>query len=393
MNNTQPETTNETTNPEIPKKKMKRWQKVLLIVLISILGLMLTLAIVFYAVFSHYYNKMNIISLDELEKNESIISVPDETDYPEEGGTSYITQTVTDENGNQLPPITIPVTVPPVTDDPQVEQDNNDKIDQNINNNQLIKVDDNVKNILLIGTDGRTVNERGRSDTMILLTINENNGQIVMTSFMRDIYLHIPEIDSYNRINAAYSSGGISLLIKTIRENFKLQIDRYVRVNFVAFEYIVDTMGGVDINLTQEEINFIGMSGKAEPGVVHLNGAQALKYCRCRYVRKGNLTGDFARTARQREFLTIMSEKLRGQSFFELTELLDIFLPHVTTNLTQGEMLSLLTNVPTYLNYDIVSARLPVDGSWKYATIRRMSVLSVNFDKNIEELKRLINGG
>lgn len=383
-----------TTDTASTKKKMKKWQKVLLIVLLSILGLMLVSAIALYALFSHYYNKLDYVPLDD--HNETIVyDILDETDPPEETDPPIvITQTVTDDQGNELPPITVTVTAaPPVTEDPKVEQDTNKEIDNNVtSSSSLIKVDKNVRNILLVGTDGRTPQDRGRSDSMILLTINENTGKITMTSFMRDIYLYIPTVGSYNRINAAYAHGGVPLLLDTIKRNFKLEIDEYVRINFSSFEYIVDTLGGVDITLTQEEINYLGLEGKAEPGKVHLNGAQALSYCRCRHVKKGNLSGDFARTARQREFLTIMTDKLRNMSVKEMTELLDVFLPYVTTNLTQGDILGLLANAPKYLGYTIESQRIPVDGSWKNAKIRGMSVLSINFDKNIKALEKIMSG-
>lgn len=379
------------------KKKMKKWQKVLLIVLLSLLGLMLAAAIALYAVFSYYYGKVEYVPLDE--HNETIIyDVFDETDPPEVIETDpprTATQTVTDEQGNQLPPITVtldpPQTTVPVTDDPKVEDDVKQEIDQNVQKeDDKIKVAKNVKNILLIGTDGRTVSDRGRSDTMILLTINENTKKITMTSFMRDIYLYIPTVGKYNRINSSYASGGVPLLLDTIERNFKLEIDQYVRVNFDAFEYIIDTLGGADIELTQEEINFVGLGGKATPGLVHLNGAQALSYCRCRSVPKGDLKYDFARTARQREFLSIMSKKLQGMSIAQMTELLEVFLPHVTTNIKQSEMLSLLTSAPKYLGYKVESARIPIDGSWSNATIRGMSVLRINFDKNIRYLKKIM---
>lgn len=388
-----------TTDSVNTKKKMPRWQKVLLIVLLVILGLMLTAAIALYSVFSHYYGKMEYVPLDD--SNETIIyDIPDETD-PEESEETLapivITQTVTDEQGNDLPPITVtviqPTTTAPVTENPKVEQETNDQIKENVSSNQsTIKVDKKVKNILLVGTDGLTPDSRGRSDTMILLTINENTGKITLTSFMRDIYLYIPEVDTYNRINASYAYGGVPLLVKTIKKNFKLDIDQYVRINFDSFKYIIDTLGGADIELTQEEIDYVGLHGKAEPGIVHLNGAQSLAYCRCRYIPKGNLDGDFGRTARQREFLAVMSEKLSGMSLSQLTELLDVFLPYVTTNMKQSDMLSLLANCPKYLKYDIESLRIPVDGSWKYAKIRKMSVLSIDFKKNIKALEKVMSG-
>lgn len=365
--------------PLKPKKKMKKWMKILLIVLAVILVLLIAASITVYAVFSHYYDKLEYAPLDD--HNESIVhDIEDETDPP-------LTQTVTDAEGNQLPPVTLP----PVTDDPKVEEEVNNSINENISSeDDLIKVGKNVRNILLVGTDGRTTSARGRSDSMILLTVNENTKEITMTSIMRDIYVYIPEVRTNNRINASYAHGGVPLLLETIERNFKLEIDQYVRVNFNSFKYIIDTLGGADIKLSQAEIDYLMLGDDVKPGVVHLNGEQALEYCRCRKVNKGDLSGDFARTARQREFLEIMSQKLKGMSVSDMTKLLDVFLPYVTTNLTKNDMLSLLTNCPKYLTYEIRSERLPIDGSWKNAKISGRSVLSVDFKKNIAFLEEIV---
>lgn len=357
---------------------MKRWQKILLIVLLSILGVMIVSSIAIYALISHYYNKVNYVSLDD--NAETIVySIPEENESPP-------LDTVTDAQGN-IPQS--PDGDSSVTDDLKIEED----IEANKSDDYVMQFGKHIKNILLIGTDGRTDTDRGRSDTMILLSINEKTNQAVLTSFMRDIYLHIPEVNYYNRINAAYAHGGVPLLIKTIRENFKIQIDQYVQIDFTAFQYIIDTLGGVDIELTQAEIDYIGLRGQASPGIVHLNGSQALMYCRCRYVPKGNLDGDFARTERQREFLAIMSEKLKGLSLAKLNELLDLFLPQVTTNLQKSDLISLMSSSLKYLDYEFVGVCLPVDGTWKYQKIRQMSVITIDFKKNIEALEKVINGG
>lgn len=357
---------------------MKLWCKILITVVSVILALALIAGVSIFALISHYYNKLNYVPTDE---DNEIIDIVDETD---DWSQQYPNVTGTGTTDPSLPPID------PTPPDQQKEIEDN--IDDNTNHEYVVDFDEDVTNILLVGTDGRTVTARGRSDSMIVLSINRKTKQIVMTSLMRDIYLHIPTIDTYNRINASYSSGGISLLLDTIEENFKLHIDKYVRINFFGFENVINKLGGVDITLTQAEINFVGLQGSAQPGVVHLNGAQTLRYCRCRYVPKGNLGADFARTARQREVLTLLSEKLKKMSFSTVNDLLNEFLPQVATNLTQSEITAMLFNFPTYSKYDIKSYNLPVSGSWKYARIRGMSVLSVDFEKNIKALENYING-
>lgn len=396
------------TNPtpdETPKKQKKKKtpltkSQLALRIILSVLGvlvlLLLTAGIAIYALFSHYYGMMEIV--DPLNTNSPYYSeepiytdIPDETDDPgifTQPPVSSSTQGTGGHPSTGTPttspaPITTapPEVIPPLTNEqPAVPDDD------------LMQFSDKVKNILLIGSDGRTVNERGRSDSMIILSINEETGQIVMTSLMRDIYLHIPVVDKYNRINAAYAYGGVSLLVKTIEENFKIRIDKFVRINFTGFEKVVDTLGGVDVKLNADEIRFVGLEGKAQPGVVHLTGATALKFCRCRYLPRNGLTGDFARTSRQREFLTLVSDKLRTMSIGEINDLLNQFLPEVSTNLTKNELLSMLAKINTYFSYDIKSYSIPISGSWKYASVRGMSVLSIDFKKNYEALEKMIKG-
>lgn len=391
------------TNPtpeEKPKKQKKKKPpltksqlalRIILIVLGVLILLLLTAGITLYALFSHYYSQIKI--MDPFDTNspyyseeEIIWNIPDETDdpndlpYPPATSPSVDPPATGEAPSTGAPDTNIPIVDPPIVDPPASDD------------GYLMQFSDKVKNILLIGTDGRTATERGRSDSMILLTINEETGQIVMTSLMRDIYLHIPVVDTYNRINAAYAYGGVSLLSKTIEENFKIRIDKYVRINFSGFEDVIDILGGVDVQLNADEIKFVGLEGQATPGIVHLTGSTALKFCRCRYLPRNGLSGDFARTARQREFLTLVSDKLRTKSFSEINDLLNRFLPEVATNLTKDELLSMLTKITTYFSYDIKSYSLPISGSWQYATIRGMSVLSVNFKKNYEALEKMING-
>ncbi|MGM9637009.1 MAG: LCP family protein [Eubacteriales bacterium] len=378
-----------------PLKKSQLALRIILIVLGVLILLLLAAGITLYALFSHYYNKIEII--DPFDTNspyyseeEIIWDIPDETDDPNDLFYPPATSPTggNPETGDAPATGEAPTTgTPPVTDTPITIEG-----PPTSDAGYVMQFSDKVQNILLIGTDGRTATERGRSDSMILLTINEETNQIVMTSLMRDIYLHIPVVDTYNRINAAYAYGGVSLLAQTIEENFKIHIDKYVRINFTGFEDVVDILGGVDVQLNADEIKFVGLEGQATPGIVHLTGATALKFCRCRYLPRNGLSGDFARTARQREFLTLISDKLRTKSLFEINDLLNSFLPEVTTNLTKDELLSMLMKITTYFSYDIKSYSLPISGSWQYATIRGMSVLSINFKKNYEALEKMING-
>ena len=291
------------------------------------------------------------------------------------------------------------------SDSPQSEID---ALEQSIlhnlqKNNEDIAYDKDVLNILLIGCDARSRTGPGRSDSMIILSINKKSHKLVMTSLMRDIYLRIPGREN-NRLNAAYAFGGPQLLLKTIKENFQIDIKKYVSVNFFSFVDIIDKLGGVTVDLSDaecrsmngyiHEINYLEgwpvEDGKLYKGGdnIHLNGKQALAYSRVRYV--GN--ADFQRTERQRIVMAQVIKKLRGMSVAELYGILEELLPKVTTNLTKGELFSLLLSAPAVKNYTILENRIPANGTFKYMTIRKMSVLGIDFEKNAELIRSGIYG-
>lgn len=262
--------------------------------------------------------------------------------------------------------------------------------------------EDGVVNILLIGNDSRQNGEDGRSDAMILLSISSKTKTIYMTSLLRDMYVDIPGHDG-NRLNAAYSYGGAELLMKTVEQNLDIPVNRYVLVNFEAFANLVDAVGGVDLELTTGELDYVNgylqeyniLTNRpqgtdnvdaSKPGLVHLNGPQALAYCRIRYIGT-----DFGRTERQRKVLTAIIKKLPS-AIGNVGELMDGLLPNLTTNLTQSECYRLSLMAGKLLTYDIVSDNIPQPGTYKDATIRKMSVLEVDFEANIKYLKEKIYG-
>ena len=117
-----------------------------------------------------------------------------------------------------------------------------------------VLLDDNITNILLIGSDGRTLNERGRSDAMMIATIDEKHKKIKLTSLARDTYVKIPG-KGYEKLNHAYSYGGATLLMETIENNFGVGITSYVNVNFASFIDIIDALGGITINVKSSELS------------------------------------------------------------------------------------------------------------------------------------------
>lgn len=263
--------------------------------------------------------------------------------------------------------------------------------------------EDGVINVLLIGNDSRLAGDDGRSDAMILVSISDKTKTITMTSLLRDMYVEIPGHDG-NRLNAAYSYGGPDLLMQTIEENFDIPVHRYALVNFQAFANLVDAVGGVDLELTNDEVQYVNgylmeynqLEGRdlatdfLDPslsGMIHLNGPQALAYTRNRYIGT-----DFGRTERQRKVLSAVIGKLPGAVLTNSGDLIDGLFPNLTTNLEQGECFSLALNAWKFLGYDMVQQCVPIEGSYSNATIRSMDVLEVDFETNKKFLKTTLYG-
>ena len=260
-----------------------------------------------------------------------------------------------------------------------------------------------VTSVLLIGSDSRTSGTEGRSDAMILITISDRTKTVHMTSLLRDMYVEIPGYEG-NRLNAAYAYGGPELLMETINQNLGTEVYHYAVVNFEAFANLVDAVGGVELELTNEEVQWVnaylneynelrGMPMETDyldtslSGNIHLNGAQALAYCRNRYIGT-----DFARTQRQRNVLSAVMKKLPGALITNPGGLINGLFPNLTTNLTQGECMRLAMMAGKLLTYDIVQDSLPLDGTYSNATIREMSVLQVDFDQNRAYIRKEIYG-
>lgn len=254
-----------------------------------------------------------------------------------------------------------------------------------------VGADPNVLNILLIGIDTRQDTNAGRSDTMIIMSINRNTKQIILTSLMRDCYVAIPGRGN-NRLNAAHAYGGANLLMQTIEVNFGIHIDYFARVNFFSFMDIIDAVGGIDINLTDAELPHVNSASTAQnkiqsAGVNHLNGPQALAYARIRYVGS-----DYARTQRQRTVLQTVASKLRGMGLGELNSFLNVALPKIATNMPQGVLNDLVWSITSILKYNITEFRVPADGTGKSVRISGKSVLSVDIVQNRILLNQIIYG-
>jgi len=253
--------------------------------------------------------------------------------------------------------------------------------------NSEVMADKDVVNILLIGQDRREGESRARSDSMILATINKKKNTIQLTSFMRDLYVQIPGY-SDNRINAAYAFGGMELLNATIETNFGISIDGNIEVDFAGFKTCIDKISGIDLELNAEEVTYLNTnnSWSLTEGMNHLNGEQALAYSRIRYI--GN--SDYERTERQRKVLMTAFSKMKSEDLGTILNLIDEAFPLLTTDITHGELLGYAVNVVSMGVEEIESYRIPVDGTYQAAVIRKMQVLVPDLEANRQFLKETL---
>jgi polyisoprenyl-teichoic acid--peptidoglycan teichoic acid transferase len=245
-----------------------------------------------------------------------------------------------------------------------------------------------IINILLIGQDKRPGEKRARSDSIIIASYNKKDGSLKLISLMRDMYLPIPGY-SDNRINSAYSFGGMALLDKTIENAFGVTIDGNMEVNFEGFTHLIDMLGGLDVTLDKAETAHLNNKNgwQLVPGENHLDGQQTLEYSRIRSV--GN--ADYERTERQR---TVLLNIFSSVSQLELTKkylMLDKMLPYLTTDMKKEEILGYAYTVLTSGVKSTASHRIPEDGTYKPAMIRKMAVLVPNLAKNRALLKSYIS--
>lgn len=254
-----------------------------------------------------------------------------------------------------------------------------------------------IINIVFFGLDGGNKNGYSRSDSIMVVSIDEKKNKLKVTSLMRDMYLPIPG-KGKNRINAAYAFGGPSLAVKTINTNFGLDIKNYVTIDFLGLEKLIDNLGGIKINLTKAEADVLNIqeeqfdytaanqAKKLSHGVQSLNGRQAVAYCRIRYVGHG----DYERTERQRRVLNELLSKLKENGVKKLPETIRTMLPYVKTNLSAGDILKLGIKGIGLKTDSVLQYRLPVDGTYKSQSINGMAVLVPDIDVNRNKLLEFI---
>lgn len=314
-------------------EKKKNWKK---IILIAAAVLAAAFGIVYFA-FQHYYGYSMFVRDDDVELNYELLSADDAILKGYEG-----------------------------------------ELESELDTSQIKKISEEeaagTYNLLLLGVDRRDEDWYGNSDSIILVTVNYDAKKIFLTSFMRDLYAEIPD-RGVMKLNVAHAIGGGPLIVETLENTYGVAIDNYARVDFNSMTDIIDALGGVDIEMSDEEAKSANKSIKEmcklqgkkykknklkSGGKLHLNGIQAVAYSRIRKV--GN--SDYERTERQRKVLTEMIKNAKSLKFREISQLLNQVLPLITHNVDQLTMVKLIAGLPEMMEYEIVTDRVPYDGMY-----------------------------
>ena len=254
-----------------------------------------------------------------------------------------------------------------------------------------VPINEDIINILLLGQDARPGELRSRSDTMMLMSYDRAGNKATLVSLLRDCWVHI-EGHGWNRLNAAYSFGGIGLLINTINDTFHIDVQNYIIVGFNEFEKVIDAFGGLQVNLNKAEAAYINELSadtlEEKDGVQQLNGAQTLIHARNRHAGG---SGDFERTRRQREILLAFYQKLKSEGdLTKFPQLLSFVLGNVQINMDPNEIFTLATEALGNSALQIGQGIMPFDGTWKYANKDGRSVISIDSEKNAQKLQELL---
>ena len=251
-----------------------------------------------------------------------------------------------------------------------------------------------IVNVLLLGSDYRMPDgsDPGRADAIMLCSLNKKTGTIKLVSFERAIGVPIPDRPS-DFLTHSFHYGGAELTTEIVRECFLLDIDGYANVDFDAFIRVIDAIGGVDIELTEDEA--CAISGETDygtryvfPGVNHLDGVAALAYCRLR-----SIDSDWMRVTRQRATIKAIVDKVKTLSIKELNDLSDTILPLVKTDLSLTQIASLLLASPRFLNASVEQRTIPDSSEvWGYVNEVGHEMFGCDFEACAAEIDEFLYG-
>ncbi len=261
--------------------------------------------------------------------------------------------------------------------------------------NRLTQNND-IKNIALFGID-ETEGTVGRSDCIMVLTIDNKHNELKLSSIIRDSYVVIPNKDKKDKINHAYAFGGPKLALETLNENFNLNIDKFISVNFSSLPKIVDDVGGITLDISDDELKYINryihnlneINATNSPyittsGSQLVDGTQALAYCRIRYTDGG----DFERSQRHRTVLNQLFQKSKALPLTQYPSLFNKIFPIIYTNLEPSDIFSLIKNLNSLKNQPLLQDRFPynddasgklIDGIYYYVFDEASTAKKINY--------------
>lgn len=263
-----------------------------------------------------------------------------------------------------------------------------------------------VINILLVGSDasaemaGRVnITEKGNTDVMMLVSIDKVNETIKLVSFMRDSYTYMDQFDRYAKLNAACANGGPAYLVETIENDYKIEIDGYVMVDFDSFRQVIDVLGGVEVDVPAYVANHLNM-GKETGDIAYvpsgenilLTGEQALAFSRVRY---SDADGDVSRVARQRQVINALIEKCLDASLSEINEVADVILANVRTNISQKSILSYAAQAVSggWAKFEITEVTMPTpDTRYGYSSRSTAWIWIVDYPLAAQKLQLELYG-
>ncbi|GAA0782316.1 LCP family protein [Hathewaya limosa] len=275
------------------------------------------------------------------------------------------------------------------------------KVETTKESEKKAKQHNEVVNIALFGLDSRDVhgNDDPRSDSIMILSIDKDRNSLRLSSIIRDTYVQIPKRSGKDKINHAYHFGGPELAISTINKNFGLAIKDFASINFYGLRKVIDTIGGIELDITSEELKYINNYIRDaardekitptyvdEPGKQKLNGLQATAYCRIRYTKGG----DFKRAERQRTVLTKIINKVKTINKTKYPALLDAILPNVKTSLSSTKILDLGMEILSMDISNIQQQQFPTDWTGEGKTINGYYYYIPKLEKVKEELQAYV---
>ena len=268
-----------------------------------------------------------------------------------------------------------------------------------------VRSDKNITNIMLVGQNWREDEQNKLSDTMILCSINREKKTLTMVSFLRDLYVPLPAYAGHgpgrNRINVCYalgstwkrtSEGGMEMLALCVEQNFGVHVDHTIEVGFDTFAQIVEAFGGVEINVTEPEAEYmtekVGYVGEIQPGPQTLNGYEALAYARIR-----KIDSDRQRSARQRMVISSLIQKCKGMNLMELYDIAKAVLPMIITDMTPEEITNYIWEfLPQVKDVQIRTLTIPVDNETLPNSMWGKTIDLYGYQSNVVECNTKLNG-